>query len=195
MQNYIEDIYRGTIKADEDGVYRGTGALSFLLNPFVDEDKLSSSKQQAAVRRQASALGEDINDLNLGADATVYDVQGAVSKKDRQRTKEAGETAHTRALETTMAPITAQLASQNLNAAEERDIRTKQFNLQMEQLRNDRIDAKEARADELEYARMRDRKEDLRYNESIERMDRKDRQQAIQTLVAGLANLGAAFAL
>ena len=60
---------------------------------------------------------------------------------------------------------------------------------------NDRADAKEARADELEYRRMQDRKEDLRYNESIERMDRKDRQQSIQTLVAGLANLGAAFAL
>jgi hypothetical protein len=41
---------------------------------------------------------------------------------------------------------------------------------------------------------MQDRKEDLRYNESIERMDRKDRQASINTLVQGLAALGAAFA-
>ena len=195
MQNYIDDLYRGTIKADEDGVYRGTGALSFLLNPFVDEDTLSSSKQQAAVRRQASALGEDINDLNLGADATVYDAQGAVSKKDRERTKQAGETAHARALETTMAPVEAGLRSQAQTLQAQLAQSGQQFQLQMEQLRNDRADAKEARADELEYRRMQDRKEDLRYNESIERMDRKDRQQSIQTLVAGLANLGAAFAL
>jgi len=65
---------------------------------------------------------------------------------------------------------------------------------QLEMLRNERADARDARADELEYRRMQDRKEDLRYNESIERMDRKDRQASINTLVQGLAALGAAFA-
>ena len=65
----------------------------------------------------------------------------------------------------------------------------------MEQLRNDRADAKEQlKHYELEYRRMQDRKEDLRYNENLERMDRKDRQASINTLVQGLAALGAAFA-
>ena len=65
---------------------------------------------------------------------------------------------------------------------------------QLEMLRNERADARDARADELEYRRMQDRKEDLRYNENLERMDRKDRQASINTLVQGLAALGAAFA-
>ena len=62
------------------------------------------------------------------------------------------------------------------------------------QLRNERADSKEQQALELDYRRMQDRKEDLRYNESIERMDRKDRQASINTLVQGLTALGAAFA-
>ena len=69
-----------------------------------------------------------------------------------------------------------------------------QNSTQMEMLRNERADAKEQQVLELDYRRMQDRKEDLRYNESIERMDRKDRQASINTLVQGLAALGAAFA-
>ena len=52
----------------------------------------------------------------------------------------------------------------------------------------DRIDAREARADELMFRR-----------ESMERADRKDeknrRRESIQALVAGLSSLGAAFAV
>ena len=55
-------------------------------------------------------------------------------------------------------------------------------------------DRKDERAMDREDRRARERKEDLRYNESIDRADRKDRRQSMQTLVAGLANLGAAFA-
>lgn len=58
----------------------------------------------------------------------------------------------------------------------------------------DRAERADERAMDREERRARERKEDLRYNENIERMDRKDRKQSIQTLVAGLANLGAAFA-
>ena len=52
----------------------------------------------------------------------------------------------------------------------------------------DRIDARESRADELMFRR-----------ESMERADRKDeknrRRESIQALVAGLSSLGAAFAV
>ena len=52
----------------------------------------------------------------------------------------------------------------------------------------DRIDAREARADDLMFRR-----------ESMERADRKDeknrRRESIQALVAGLSSLGAAFAV
>ena len=98
-------------------------------------------------------------------------------------------------------------------AVHQRDVDSRRYNdsqkliaYQMEQGRLDRVDARkerlldradarDARAQELQLMMMRDRKEDRRYNESIERQNRKDRQASIQTLVAGLANLGAAFAL
>ena len=56
-------------------------------------------------------------------------------------------------------------------------------------------DAKDDRAAQLEYQRMRDRRADQEYNERMERLDRKDRQAMMQNLAAGLASLGAAFAL
>ena len=58
-------------------------------------------------------------------------------------------------------------------------------------LRRDALDRKE-RA-EMEDRRLR--REDMRYNESIERANRKDRRMAMQSLAGGLAALGAAFAI
>ena len=71
----------------------------------------------------------------------------------------------------------------------------KRLDQQMTMALMDRADAKEQRAAELEYQKLRDRKEDRRYNENIERLDAKDRKMAMQSIVAGLASLGAAFAM
>ena len=59
----------------------------------------------------------------------------------------------------------------------------------------DRIERRENRATEFEYQKMRDRKEDRLYNERMEKLDRKDRILAMQNIAAGLASLGAAFAM
>ena len=56
-------------------------------------------------------------------------------------------------------------------------------------------DSRDSRAADLEYQRSRDRRADQEYNERMERLDRKDRQAMMQNLAAGLASLGAAFAL
>ena len=58
----------------------------------------------------------------------------------------------------------------------------------------DRAEARDVRNPELQLQIMQMDRADQRYNEQIERQDRKDRQASIQTLVAGLAHLGAAFA-
>ena len=92
-------------------------------------------------------------------------------------------------------PMMAQIAANTAAANKQLELSRLEYQAAREERRDARADQLNQRADELEYRRMQDRKEDLRYNESIERMDRKDRQQSIQTLVAGLANLGAAFAL
>ena len=66
-----------------------------------------------------------------------------------------------------------------------------EFKLRLEEMAANR----DIQANQLEYQKMRDRRADQEYNERMERLDRKDRQAMIQNLAAGLASLGAAFAL
>ena len=51
------------------------------------------------------------------------------------------------------------------------------------------------RLDTLAAIERSERREDLRYNERLELEAKRDRRQAMQSLAAGLASLGAAFAL
>ena len=69
-----------------------------------------------------------------------------------------------------------------------------QFALQYQRgLASDKANT-EARLDDLQYRRSQDRRDDMRYNENIARLDRKDRKESLNTLITGLAQLGAAFA-
>jgi hypothetical protein len=56
-------------------------------------------------------------------------------------------------------------------------------------------DSRSASAAQLELSRQQMVREDQRYNERMEKLDRQDRRSGRQSLVAGLAALGAAFAL
>ena len=173
IQGFLNDLYKGTVSSDEDGQYRGTGFGAAILKPFVDEENIESTKQQGAVKRQFTALGENPAEYNLGPGATIYDAQGAVVTKQRDRDKQKETTSYQRELE----PLRMQM-QQQMNLTQ----------LQM-------ADTKDARATELQYQKMRDRRADQEYNERMERLDRKDRQAMMQNLAAGLASLGAAFAL
>jgi len=204
---WLEEQYKGTQTVGDDGKVDGRGLGAFLWQQFVDEDELNRSTQRTINTRTALAGGEDIGDLD-GIDDTssVYDVQGAVKRKGRQRESEAEETRHTRGIEAAMAPVTAQLqASQQQLTAQLQESREQRKadlalarqklqqsnNLQLLQL----AETKDARIQQLQYQKMRDRKEDMQYNERMEQLDRKDRRTAIQNMVAGLASLGAAFAM
>ena len=63
------------------------------------------------------------------------------------------------------------------------------------QLARQRADSQQQRLDDSDYRQSRDNKEDLRYNERMERENKKDRRAAISSTVAGLVALGAAFAV
>ena len=56
-------------------------------------------------------------------------------------------------------------------------------------------DSKDQRAAELEIRKMEMDREDARYNEGLDRQDRRDRKANIAALVQGVASLGAAFAM
>lgn len=194
MQEWLNEQYRGT-QTNKDGKVEGRGLGAFLWQQFVDEDALNKGAQKSANQRTATRLGENLSDLNLGSDATTLDVEGAVISKGRERTKKEGETQFGRQMTAAMAPITAQLQAQSQQQAGElalaREKLTQSNNLALMQL----ADSKDARIAELQYQKMRDRKADQQYNERMEMLDRKDRKQAMSSLAAGIAALGAAFAI
>ena len=114
------------------------------------------------------------------AGATIHDARGAIATQRRKRAeKEKGE-AHTRALETTMAPVNAQLqlstqqlaqSGQQFNATMQRTMAQDAKNYQL-QLMN-MAENRDARAAELEYQKLRDRKADMQYNERMEQLDQR----------------------
>ena len=180
IQGYLNDLYKGSVNADEDGNYRGTGIGAALLKPFVDEQSIESGKQQGAVKRTITAAGENPADYNLGAGATVYDAQGAIATQRRDRADAKDQKNHERS----MALPTAQLDLQR-----EQGKQTYQLALMAQK------DTAQARIDALNQQMRQDRRADQRHNESMERLDRADRRKAISGMAGGLAALAAAFAM
>ena len=173
----LDSWYKGTISSDADGVHKGKGLGALILKPFVDEEALETKSQQSAVNRAIVAAGEDPSKFNLGPGATVTDAKGAVVTQQRQRASESKDKDFKNTMTATMAPIAAQLESQNLNYAEDRALRA------------------EERADDRAFQRLQLEREDMRYNERMAREDRDRRRESIQSLATGLAALGAAFAM
>ena len=141
--------------------------------------QIANAQQIKELNTQYRALG---GTGEIGSDITA----GALGSLIRDQ-KDTNETART---------LKAQnLAYNNPQARDERETRDRRYFDSQKMLLQDRIDAREAKAQEFEYQKMRDRKEDMRYNEEMARLDAKDRRMAMQSLAAGLASLGAAFAM
>ncbi len=150
IQGYLNDLYKGTVSSDEDGQYRGTGLGALILKPFVDEQNIESNKQQGAVKRQITSLGENPADYNLGPGATVYDAQGAVVSEQRTRNEEKGDKDYDRSMEIPRAQLAESLAQNQLT--------NRRLDNQMEMAMLDRADSKYKRALQLAYQKLRTRK-------------------------------------
>ena len=199
--SFVENWYKDNI-SESDGYYKGRGFGAWVLKPFVDEEKLEREKQRSA--NEATALNAGIDPAKLGIDGTrsTRQIQGAaITHRNNEATRIRDED-FTRSLQ----PLSMQLEAQREESNLARDLQREesqltreqnrdQFTLQYERLLQGDRRAQENFIKELEYQKLRDRKEDRRYNEALDRQERADRRQSIQTLVAGLANLGAAFAL
>ena len=160
------------------------------------QTKMETTKSRAAGKRFGEDSGYSESELNLDYDKTSKGaVQSAIRRLEEGKTKDRDSVNHARSME----PMTAQLASTEANNQRNFLLSQQQGNDQMELTRAqmaqsdknrlaDRADARDARADELMMRR-----------EDMERLDRKDernrRRDSIAALTAGLASLGAAFAL
>ena len=172
-----EDPVTGRVKANLGDFFAGRSQAE--LDSAYDQMKTTQRRKKGKTAFEesgytAAELGIDPDKTSVGA------VNSAIRNIRETKADEKSDLAFTRS----MKPLEMQMAQQNANANRSHQLSL----LQM-------ADTKEARATELEYQKSRDRKEDMRYNERMEQLDRKDRRQAMQSLAAGLASLGAAFAL
>ena len=144
-------------------------------------DQMTTTTRRTKGKQALEESGYTATELGLNPDATSKGaVASAVRRLQETKAKEKGDTAFERSLK----PLELQLAQQSKAADRTHSLALMQM-----------ADSKDARASELAYQKMRDRRADQEYNERMERLDRKDRQAMLQSLAAGLASLGAAFAL
>ena len=200
--SFVNDWYRDTIETDSQGRSRGMGITAALLKPFVDEGTIESGEQQAAVRSAIVRRGEDPAEYNLGNDATVVDAQGAVSRTIRQREKTNKEADRTNAISDALklqAPQNRRLEQQQRESTNARiegnQILREQGNDKMTLAIMQMQDSAATRRDDLLFRKEEARREDQRYNERMDQLDRKDRKALMQNMAMGIASLGAAFAL
>ena len=200
--SFVNDWYRDTIETDSQGRSRGMGITAALLKPFVDEGTIESGEQQAAVRSAIVRRGEDPAEYNLGNDATVVDAQGAVSRTIRDRERTNKDTDRTNAVTDALAlqaPQNRRLEQQQRESTNARiegnQILREQGNDKMTLAIMQMQDSAATRRDDLLFRKEEARREDQRYNERMDQLDRKDRKALMQNMAMGIASLGAAFAL
>ena len=201
--SWIEEQYRGTQSLGSDGRTEGRGFGALFWKQFVDEEKLNREAQRTLNQQTAISRGENLSDLTgVDENSSIYDVQGAVATTQRERAAKARDKEHNRSLDGTRLQIqasndqlTAQLAAQAGQNAVTNKRLDNQLIMQQNNIAEDRAIRAEARADDLALRREQMERADHRYAQEMERYDKRKRQDSIQAMVAGLASLGAAFAL
>lgn len=187
---FLESWYEDNISG-KDGKYKGRGFGAAILKPFVDEEAIEERVQGTRNKQTATGLGYDLTELDVAPGASTIDVQGAAIRRGKAEAKE------TKAddLAASLKPLEMRMAQDDktrqaeLTLAREKLAQSNNLTLlQMQQSSDQKIA-------ELQYQKMRDRKTDMQYNERMEMLDRKDRRTAMSNIAAGLASLGAAFAL
>ena len=201
--SWIEEQYRNTQSLGSDGRTEGRGLGAFFWQQFVDEEKLNQEAQRTLNQQTAISRGENLSDLTgVDENSSIYDVQGAVATTQRERATAASDKRHAQSLDGTKLQIEAsnnQLAAQLEAQAGQNAITNKRLDnqliMQQNNIAEDRALRAENKADELALRREQMAREDHRYAQQMERYDKRKRQDSIQAMVAGLASLGAAFAL
>ena len=193
------------------GQYDSTGA-AFWLGGLVQPGAREAIEQGKTKRREAEKIeavidsspgltDEQIKAQLNGGKLTGKNVKGVVAEAVRTRAEKPTPTQQAQLTEVTESRKESnEIARQQLQATIASTNSTNERLLaqgaQAHQLALiQAADARDANAQTLELQRQQMIREDQRYNERMEKLDRKDRMQGRQSLIAGLAALGAAFAL
>ena len=186
-ENILKDVYRETLEKD-GGVFKPKGFTSLILKPFVNEQEVIDSRQTQALNELIVANNENPDDYKHFTPQTSLTVaQGNILGNQRKREK-AEEAAK---LEKAMEIPRRQMTLAESNQAAANLLAQQQLGLAQQT----RADQMRMRADDLKLERERLAREDQRYNDRLERDERRDREKAFIALMGGgLDALGAAFA-
>jgi len=154
-------------------------------------DEYTQKGKNKEVDDYLTSINETRQSLTLDPNATLNQAAGAFKKSSEAKADEKSQ----KNFERSLAPMqmTMQQSTNQFNQTMQRQLANdaKSHQLQLMQF----ADNKDQRVAELEYQKSRDRKADMQYNERMETLDRKDRRTAMSSIAAGLASLGAAFAM
>jgi len=167
---FVKDLYKGTIKGDDDGVFKGKGALAAILKPVIEEQDLEAAAQRKDVTKQVlSPSGYTAEDLGLNSSSTVFDANTALNRIKRK-----------------------ELAAEK---KQERIDRNRPLEMQYAEAAAARADALLMNANSLAFQREQLAQQDRQYNRDIERQTELEKERAYLALMGGgLDALGAAFA-
>ena len=176
------------------------------LNPWqrflgVTDDDAENARLKAQQKDLQSRYGAQLAIVgSTGVDwgETEQQVQGKIARlgEERKGGQEAKKFAQEQAtIKLGQKVPLAQIAANERTSGASLDLQREQGNQQHLVMMENLASQRDTAAATLEYQKMRDRRSDQEYNERMERLDRKDRQAMMQNLAAGLASLGAAFAL
>ena len=155
-------------------------------------DQLQTTRRRTAGKEAFEESGYSAAELGIDPEKTT---RGQVSSAIRRVTEQKADEKSTKLFKQSLVPLQLQSQQQTneFNATMQRAMAQDAKNYQLQLLQM--ADTREANAQALELQRQQMIREDQRYNERMEQLDRKDRKAGRQSLVAGLAALGAAFAL
>ena len=189
VTNRVEDV-------QNPGEYNATwwdsavgGAFGVDANKTVDDH--TGKIKTKEVDDYLTSIGQTRESLGLTPSSSLNEASGAYTKFQRTQKETDSETAFNRSLNPLQMEMQAQRAQSDKELALAREKLQQSNNLTLLQM-SQQNDQKIA---ELQYQKQRDRKTDMQYNERMEQLDRKDRRTAMSNIAAGLASLGAAFAL
>jgi hypothetical protein len=155
-------------------------------------DQMKTTQRRKKGKTALEESGYTASELGLDPDKTSRGaVTSSIRRLEEGKADDKSETAFQRSLK----PIELQMQQQDKTRQAELSLAREKLSQSNQLALLQLADSKDSRIAELQYQKLRDRKADMQYNERMEQLDRKDRRQAMQSLAAGLASLGAAFAL
>lgn len=208
-QDAENQVQQGNYRTGANDEYK-PGVWDHIWGRANDGQDALDTVQNTSIRKKYKPLLESVgkswtDGLSEGAAAEMY--QTGKGEKSRALTAEINNAAFNspqqrearriqdQQFTTSQQNVADQMELSRLGMQQQNQRFDTQLQMQQNNIAEERAIRAETRADDLSLRREQMSREDHRYSQQMERYDKRKRQDSIQAMVAGLASLGAAFAL